>query len=461
MNDDFELEDRFRSAIGSLPVLRGPDRPPFLYVPLVQGRRTPWLGVLAAAAVLIVSGLAVVAGFQVQRPPATDASAGAPTPAATAHPTATFDPGGLYWRLTKTSVPVPVPQTCPFPAASVGQTTEYLLDVRRGPNTVTLLYDIRNYPTDNYPELRGTVVGDSFTAASSVTNPAPPTDAGIVPTVCGLQGAWQLDAQVVGQFSPDGRLLTGKETWTYRFPTGHTLVQAWDWKAIAPSAARDPRPTPSPSPTPRPTIPPPTSVEFEVFVLDDDGAPLPDAVVTIAGGAWRTDAAGRAIGRTAIEPSWETKVRATKAGYDDAEVRTVTSVWPRELFHLHKPVRVLLDESRTMTLSANDRDPRCSWNTSAVHWLSGAVGDDDFGGYVNCRVVTITSRQPFLIELSAPTRLEELGFVDLGCRSSCGPRMYSANGVTAIGVVRHTRSADTSFDNPDPITFTIRAVVAP
>lgn len=467
MNDEFELEDRFRWAIGSLSVPHGPERPAFLDASLVPQRQTPWLAVLAAAAVvLLIAGGLIGAGFTTHRPPAADPTAGVPSPTGSTHPALTFPSSDLYWRLKRTSAPAGVPQTCPVLPASVYlpiPEVYELLDVQRGPSPMlALVYDMRNYPTD-VDVLKGSVVGDTFTASRSDSNPPPRADAGIPATRCGLLGAWQLEVQVVGHFSADGQRLSAREMQTYRFPTGDTLVFAWDWEADAPSVSVAPRPTPSPSP--RPTIPPPTSVQFEVFVVDDDGAPLPDAVVTVGGTEWLTDRAGRASGRATIEPAWGTQIETTKAGYDPV-VRKVTSVQPRELFHLHKVSRIPADLDRTATVSTNDRDDRCDQDWSGVQWLSGVVTEDDpamnAGPPLACRVITIISTAPFRLQLDAPNRSAELGFLAVDCPRRCGPVITPGpGGETAIGVVRHTLSRYSSFDDPDPITFTIRAVVAP
>jgi|GEM_PF-2594167 len=306
-NEDFALADRVGSAIGSLPVPRGPERPAFLDARPERRRQTPWRRELAlAAAVLVIGGGLGIVGLQTLRRPVTDRPTGTPTPAV--------------------STPPPVP-----------------------------------------------------------------------------------------------------------------------------------------------AILPPTSVQFEVLVLGDDGAPLPGAAVAIGNGVWSTDQAGRAKDHVAIEPAWATTIRTSKEGYDP-DVRTVTTDRPLALIRLHKLSRIPLGAAQTTTLSLNDRDGTCSDPSvlvSPVYWLSGAVTMTrvyDFDGPVlACRVITIIGATPFRVELSTANPSVGLGFMATGCRT-CGPVISPGpDGQTAIGVVRELPRSPSSLsmgfaDDPDPITFTIRAV---
>ena len=127
------------------------------------------------------------------------------------------------WRLTTVLTSVVGASGCQFPGSPpVGQSVLWELSVGRSDHTVTFDYDVRNYPTDDLRE-SGELVGDAFTATSGdlpMSGPGCPN------------GTFR--GTVTGRFLDDSHL-TGKEVWSYSFPSG-TVEFHLDWSALGPNA---------------------------------------------------------------------------------------------------------------------------------------------------------------------------------------------------------------------------------
>lgn len=154
----------------------------------------------------------------------------------TSAPTATAGPpvpAGPYtapvwnWNLTTVLTAVTGPANCfteQQVRAGIPRSISWQLEVTRAGNEVTFDYDVRNYPTDNVRET-GRVDGREFTARS-VTWPT----ATFVTCPDGTVLSGTFDASVTGRFSDDGRHLTAKEVWAYRFSSGEVTFLL-DWSA--------------------------------------------------------------------------------------------------------------------------------------------------------------------------------------------------------------------------------------
>ena len=126
-----------------------------------------------------------------------------------------------YWNLTTTLTSVTGAAICFDRRSAVGTSIDWLLDVRRAGTAVTLLYDVRNFPTDHI-ELVGSIEEDAFTASTSWPGYQP----------CGgARVDYQFESRVEGRFSTDGHAITARETWTYRLNTSEAVVLSFDWTA--------------------------------------------------------------------------------------------------------------------------------------------------------------------------------------------------------------------------------------
>jgi hypothetical protein len=95
--------------------------------------------------------------------------------------------------------------------------------VERTATSVRLLYDVRNYPTDHV-EYVSPLAGGAFEGTS--------TDGFGFPQTCGgRQYQWRGSGHVAGQFSADGRTITGREEWNYATTSGDEQRLFFDWKA--------------------------------------------------------------------------------------------------------------------------------------------------------------------------------------------------------------------------------------
>jgi hypothetical protein len=137
-------------------------------------------------------------------------------------------PPSPYWNLTTTLVDVTGRSVCPHWPLEIGRSAEWLLDVRRTNNALTLVYDVRNIPTDHL-ELVGRLNGDAFEASMAYPGYQP----------CGgSQLVYDFESRVSGQFSADGTRISARETWSYRVASGDALVMSFDWNARASVSSR-------------------------------------------------------------------------------------------------------------------------------------------------------------------------------------------------------------------------------
>ena len=110
-------------------------------------------------------------------------------------------PPGELWRLTTTIVGLEG-GVC-FWSWPVGKTFDWTLSVDRNAAQVRFVYDVNN-PHDNLLFV-GAVNDRSFTAASNTYHSS---------WMC--SGGVTLSSSVLGSFSADGRMLSGRERLTYR-----------------------------------------------------------------------------------------------------------------------------------------------------------------------------------------------------------------------------------------------------
>jgi hypothetical protein len=152
------------------------------------------------------------------------ADAALPTAPTATSSTPTPSPSNAYWTLTTTLTDVTGRHVCPHWPFEIGKSVGWLLDVKRSGNAVTLVYDVRNIPTDHL-ELVGTLSGNNFEASSAYPGYQP----------CGgVRFDYDFESRVAGQFSADGNRITARETWSYRAASGDAFVFHFDWSARAP-----------------------------------------------------------------------------------------------------------------------------------------------------------------------------------------------------------------------------------
>jgi hypothetical protein len=135
------------------------------------------------------------------------------------------DPGlavpGERWNLTVTLTSVSGPQVCFLRQLALGTSHQELMAVQRSGQSIALVHDLLNWPTDDV-ELAGTVMGNDFTATSG-------WGPGFQP--CGGEVFYSFEASASGRFSADGRSLTAEEVWSYRLPSGDTTSLHFAWSA--------------------------------------------------------------------------------------------------------------------------------------------------------------------------------------------------------------------------------------
>lgn len=125
------------------------------------------------------------------------------------------------WRLTTTLTSVAGPPVCFDGRESVGAKSDWMLDVGRDGDRITLLYDVRNPPRDHL-ELVGTMQEDRFEASTSWTASQLCADTTV---------DYQFESFVSGALSEDGRTLTASERWTFRLGPDETVVLWFAWEA--------------------------------------------------------------------------------------------------------------------------------------------------------------------------------------------------------------------------------------
>lgn len=132
-------------------------------------------------------------------------------------------PPGEMWRLTTTIVSLEG-SVC-FWTWPIGKKFDWTLLVDRSGAQVRFIYDPHN-PHDNLLFV-GTVNDRSFTAASETYH-----------SHWGCSGSATLFSSVVGNFSPDGRRLSGHERLTYRVDRGGELTITFEWDATPSEESR-------------------------------------------------------------------------------------------------------------------------------------------------------------------------------------------------------------------------------
>jgi len=138
----------------------------------------------------------------------------APTPSAAPSPTASV--GSQLWNLTVTYAGHTGPAAClaAFDPTVVQAPIVGTVAIRRSDDSIDV--------TTEHDHYVGTVVGDAYSATDSDT------------------GSWQCGAtrfnfrtegHVSGNFSADGRSLTGEEGVVFRLESGDTITRRWVWSA--------------------------------------------------------------------------------------------------------------------------------------------------------------------------------------------------------------------------------------
>jgi hypothetical protein len=126
-----------------------------------------------------------------------------------------------FWQLTTTLTSVAGPRICFDGRSALGRVTDAVLDVRRDGEAITLVYDLRNYPTDHL-ELVGTVTGDRFEATTTWPGYQP----------CGgARVDYEFESYVTGRISDDGSAIVASERWTYRLGADLEVVLWFSWEA--------------------------------------------------------------------------------------------------------------------------------------------------------------------------------------------------------------------------------------
>lgn len=177
---------------------------------------------LAGSATLLFSvGLLVAGcGSGSSVPPTAPTSTASPAPVPPRP-----DPGlvaGERWNLTTTLTSLSGPEVCWAPRTNIGRSIDWLMAIQRSGQSIHLLYDVRNYPSDHVEHV-GTVVANDFTASSESWPGS---------FMCGeARSDYRFEANVSGRFSADGRTLTAAEVWSYRLTSGETVSFHFDWNA--------------------------------------------------------------------------------------------------------------------------------------------------------------------------------------------------------------------------------------
>ena len=170
-----------------------------------------------AAFALVTLGLGACAG------PSTPLPA-APTQVSPATPTPTPPPQG-GWSIVTTLVGGTGPVECTS-GPRVGATATFDLGVDRASNTIVLIIDPRNYPTDHWADYHGSVSGNSVAASGHYYG----TELCGGGNVVGLVNNG-VPASVTGTFSEDGSQLTAREIRTAT-SAGKTYTYEYEWKAV-------------------------------------------------------------------------------------------------------------------------------------------------------------------------------------------------------------------------------------
>jgi hypothetical protein len=150
-------------------------------------------------------------------------SAPSPPPSVSTPATPPPMPSGLRgeeWRLVTTLTAATGPVCWP---TEIGRSIVWRLLVDRSAQTVRLLYDIQNYPTDHVDYI-GPLMGLEFVLSTGWTGGLP----------CASGKVERFTGSVTGRFSADGRAITAKEIWSYGLTSGEAFNMYFDWDATRP-----------------------------------------------------------------------------------------------------------------------------------------------------------------------------------------------------------------------------------
>lgn len=151
-------------------------------------------------------------------------TAPSPPPSSTSTPAtrAPIPPGlqGEEWKLVTTLTTTTGPACWP---TWIGRSSIWRLLVDRSTETVRLLYDIHNYPTDHIDYL-GPLNGHEFAISTSWAMTRP----------CANGKVERFTGSVTGRFSEDGPAITASEVWSYELASGEAFNMYFDWDAVKP-----------------------------------------------------------------------------------------------------------------------------------------------------------------------------------------------------------------------------------
>lgn len=121
------------------------------------------------------------------------------------------------WNLTRTFTGHTGSEGCTLALDSIGRAaSDSVLLIQRSDASMRFF-------TADHNTYVGTVAGNEFSATES--------EAGSTLECGGSQIRFRTEAHVSGQFSPDGRVLVGKETSVFLLESGKTITRHWDWQA--------------------------------------------------------------------------------------------------------------------------------------------------------------------------------------------------------------------------------------
>jgi hypothetical protein len=152
------------------------------------------------------------------------AAVSAPT-APTQVPSTTAAAAQSGWSIVATLVGGTGPVECAS-GPRIGTTASFEFGVERSSDSIRLIIDPRNFPTDYWADYEGTLSDDSFTASGHYYGM----------DLCGGGNVdnlvnYGVPASVTGTFSEDGRMLIAKEIRTSTFAE-RTFTYEYDWKAV-------------------------------------------------------------------------------------------------------------------------------------------------------------------------------------------------------------------------------------
>jgi hypothetical protein len=129
------------------------------------------------------------------------------------------------WLLTTTLVGGTAPAACPA-GPQIGYHEGSELGVQRSADSIVLIVDPSNYPTDQTADYEGSSSGRSVVAAGHYYDLDPCGGVHVVNLT-----NYGVPTSFTGTFSEDGLLLTGREIRTATTMSGTTYTYEYEWNA--------------------------------------------------------------------------------------------------------------------------------------------------------------------------------------------------------------------------------------